>query len=96
MVRAPMLRRVLLLGAALSSLALLSCKGQCRQLSEKLCQCQATTFAKEQCMQRAAAEESRVHPTAAQEATCQSLLANCDCHQIDTPAGKRACGLANP
>lgn len=91
---ASMVRRLILLGAALLPILLLGCKGSCRQLSEKLCDCQVTTVAKTQCLQRAAAEETRLSPTSGDEAVCAGLLESCDCHQIDTPEGKRACGLA--
>lgn len=91
---APMVRKLLFLGAAVLSLLSLGCKGSCRQLSEKLCDCQVTTAAKTACLQRVATEESRIGPKAADEATCQGLLQQCDCHQIDTYEGKRACGLA--
>jgi hypothetical protein len=89
-----MVRRLVFVGAAALSLLSLGCKGSCRQLSEKLCDCQVTTSAKTACLARVASEETRIGPTAAQEATCSQLLQSCDCHQIDTPEGKRACGLA--
>jgi hypothetical protein len=88
-----MLRRFVFVAAA-SSLLALGCKGNCRQLSEKLCDCQVTTVNKTACLQRVASEDDRIGPKAADEATCAKLLDSCDCHQIDTPEGKRACGLA--
>ncbi len=91
---APMVRRLLFVGAAVLPLLLLGCKGSCRQLSEKLCDCQVTTNAKTSCLQRVASEEGRIGPTATDEAVCKQFLDTCDCHQIDTPEGKRACGLA--
>jgi len=91
---APMVRRLLFVGAAALALLVLGCKGNCRQLSEKLCDCQVTTAAKTACLQRVASEEGRIGPKAADEAVCQQFLQTCDCHQIDTPEGKRACGLA--
>ncbi|HVE83347.1 MAG TPA: hypothetical protein VND93_10890 [Myxococcales bacterium] len=88
-------RLVFISAAALPLLALsLGCKGSCRQLSEKLCECQVTTSAKTACLQRASQEETRIAPKSEDEAVCSGLLSGCDCHQIDTPEGKRACGLA--
>ena len=75
-------------------LGLSSCKGNCRQLSEKLCDCFTNSAERETCLRRASSEEARVSPTADDEATCKTLLAGCDCHTIDTPEGKRNCGLA--
>lgn len=78
---------------ATCSLAL-GCKGQCRQLSEKLCECLPTSADRDACLRKASSEEGRVQPTPENEATCAALLPTCDCHAIDTPEGKRACGLA--
>jgi hypothetical protein len=78
---------------ALCGLAL-GCKSQCRQLSEKLCECQPTTADREACLRKASNEEGRIQPTAENEETCAALLPGCDCKAIDTAEGKRACGLA--
>jgi hypothetical protein len=91
-----MVRRLVFVAAALAPLLALGCKGSCRQLSERLCDCQITATAKTACLQRVASEDQRVAPNPEQEATCASLLQSCDCHQIDTPEGKVACGLARP
>ena len=77
-----------------ASLALAGCKGNCRKLSERLCDCQPNSYLKDDCNRRVANEESRVGANATQEATCANLLNTCDCHTIDTPEGKVACGLA--
>jgi len=92
---APMVRRFVFVGAALLPLLLsLGCKGSCRQLSEKLCECQVTASARTACLQRVASEDTRIGPKPEDEAVCAGLLSGCDCHQIDTPEGKVACGLA--
>lgn len=73
------------------------CKGKCRKLSERLCDCQPNTVAKDDCNRRAGTEESRIGTKPEDEALCAQFLNTCDCHTIDTPEGKRACGLArNP
>ena len=89
---------------ALLSLALLGlsgCKGACRELSEKICDCSTTTsLEREVCVRRAANDETIVEPTADNEAFCESKLDSCDCSQdrkgvdLTTPEGKMACGLA--
>lgn len=80
---------ILLLGAGLWG-----CKGSCRKLSEKLCDCQPNTVAKDACLQKVSNEASRETVSAQDEAACAKLMDSCDCHTIDTPAGKKACGLA--
>jgi hypothetical protein len=86
-------RRVLLWALMVSALAGAGCKGKCRSLSEKLCDCADNSSAREICLRRAASEESRLSPTEDQEALCDSLLERCDCSQVNTVEGKRACGL---
>ena len=73
-----------------------ACKGNCRNLAEKLCLCAANTIDKNTCLTTAATEQGRVGTTDADEAVCASLYDGCDCHTINTPQGKVACGLARP
>lgn len=82
-----------ILTVALAS-AVAGCKNSCRVLAEQLCQCSATTALRDACLQKAANEDSRIGPTAADQATCKRLIPTCDCHTIGTPQGKVACGLA--
>jgi len=77
-------------------LVLAGCKGPCRKLSEKLCECEEHKPAKEYCQQRVADKESLYPPTDAEEAGCKLLLDGCNCKEIDTAEGKVACGLARP
>jgi hypothetical protein len=79
---------VLLFGAA--------CKGDCRKLSEKLCNCAANTADKNTCIQTAATEQGRVGTTPQDEQVCAALYDGCDCHTVNTPQGKVACGIARP
>lgn len=73
---------------------LAGCKSTCRQLSEKMCDCSNNTSERTSCLQRVANVESLFPPTAADEATCEGLLEQCDCRLIDTPEGKERCGFA--
>ncbi|WP_225413881.1 hypothetical protein [Stigmatella hybrida] len=75
-------------------LGLFGCKGPCRELSEKLCDCSISSVAREQCVQIAANSEARVTLTAEDEALCEQKLETCDCRQIETDEGKAACGLS--
>ncbi len=70
------------------------CKSPCRQLSERLCDCQASSFDRNTCLQRAATNESTFVPTAGDNQRCAELVEQCDCRLIDTPEGKRKCGFA--
>src|ERR1700716_895123 len=84
--------RLLLISIAV--LALAGCKGKCRQMSERLCDCAGSTFLKDDCRRRASSEESRIKPTAQDELRCTELLKVSDCHFADTEQGKFDCGLA--
>ena len=77
-------------------LATAGCKGKCRQLSEKLCDCTVNTVDKDSCLRTASSNESTRQVSADAEKTCASLLDKCDCRLIDTPQGKINCGLARP
>ena len=73
-----------------------ACKGNCRQLAEKICSCSANTADLNACNQAAGTEQARVGTTPQDEAVCHDLLPGCDCHTINTTDGKQACGLARP
>ena len=66
----------------------------CRQLSERQCDCQASSYDRNTCLQRAATNESTFVPTAGDNQRCAELVEQCDCRLIDTPEGKRKCGFA--
>ena len=86
--------------AALSLLAL-SCKSECRQLAESLCNCSLNSTDQANCLQAAGTAEGANPPSDADNARCMELLpqpdgGGCDCRLIDTPEGKIRCGLARP
>ena len=72
------------------------CKSNCRVLSEKLCDCSLNSTEKNSCLTNASTNEANFVPSAADDATCASLVKTCDCRLIDTPQGKINCGLAWP
>jgi hypothetical protein len=83
---------VLALLAALPFLA--SCSTSCEELAEKICACEATSTARDQCERRAGDLQDARGTSDAEQERCESFLDTCDCYALDTAAGKRACGLA--
>ncbi len=77
-----------------ASVMLGGCKSPCRQLSERQCECQQSSFDRNTCLQRAATQESTVTLTTTDNARCSELVEACDCRLIDTPEGKVKCGFA--
>jgi hypothetical protein len=71
-----------------------ACKSPCLKLAEKTCECEKTSSEREACVRRATDESSRVQVTEKDETLCAALLPGCDCQELATVAGKRACGLA--
>jgi hypothetical protein len=88
--------RILTVLSCCSFLMLVSgCKTQCRQLTEKQCECTANNSEFTSCLQQAANKENTgLLLTQADEDLCESLLPQCDCRLVDTPQGKQRCGLA--
>lgn len=84
------------LASALFALGISGCKSNCRQLSERVCDCALNTLERDECMRRAARADAdpRYAPTPEQDAHCGELLPGCDCHLLDTTDGKKRCGLA--
>ena len=78
----------------LALLGLSGCKGECRKLSEQLCDCAQSNLEQQACLTRASLEDGRIGPLPSDEAVCARLRPGCDCHLVNTPQGKRACGLA--
>ncbi len=76
------------------SLAFAGCKTACRQLSEKMCDCMASSFDRNACLQRAATNDGTAMPGQADNERCAELIEVCDCRLIDTPEGKQKCGFA--
>lgn len=86
---------------SLALLGLTGCKGACRELSEKLCDCSITSLERDACVRRAANDETLFEPTAEDEAVCEEKLPSCDCKNIQNAStpdelleAKQACGLA--
>ncbi len=82
------------LGPLLLGLALWGCSSPCVQLADQICACQNTQTDRNNCNSQESARSDQVNPTSQQEAACSALLNKCDCHTLDTPEGKRNCGLA--
>jgi hypothetical protein len=95
-----MRRPVAIAVLSLALLGLTGCKSACRQLSEKLCDCNTNSVERELCVRRAANDQALVEPTSQDEETCDALLnekdpsKQCTCENYQTDEGKVACGLA--
>lgn len=87
----PTLLLALLLAAALGSSA---CSTPCEELAAKICACEPTRSTIDACERRAADRQSKKDPGESGQARCEKFIDDCDCHAIGTPAGDRACGLA--
>jgi hypothetical protein len=101
MVRALLNRWWTVLACLLACALAAGCKGPCRNLAESLCACARSSADKDACNQNVANEDSRLSPSASDNAFCTTLLTRppdsgvgCDCHLINTTQGKIACGLA--
>jgi len=90
---------------SLALLGLSGCKGACRELSEKVCDCSTNSVQRELCIRRAANDEARVEPTSEEEAVCEQRLGVCKCEVLQPDQdnvseeiinqAKVNCGLAN-
>jgi hypothetical protein len=78
------------------ALVLAGCTSPCVKLAQKLCECETTTEAQDNCKTTASEQESLVDVSSEDEDRCSDLIDGCDCHAIDTPQGKIACGLSRP
>jgi hypothetical protein len=99
-----MRRFALILALASSPAFLAGCKNPCRQLAEKLCDCEPNTSARESCLRDASARDSKYSPTDVDQARCDALLAGdpgCRCEDLTSADSavranaKKNCGLAN-
>lgn len=90
------MRAVLMTFTLVAALLGAGCKSPCRQLAEKLCECATNSVEREGCLREAQRREANPvrEITAEDQKACEALVEQCDCHLIDTAAGKRACGLA--
>lgn len=88
------LRRLLPL-LAFSVVLATGCKSPCLQLAEKLCECEfPDNFQRERCKLEWASQANAVDITSDDEEVCEGLIDRCDCALLETPEGKKACGLA--
>ena len=80
--------------ALLAALAGAACSTPCEELAAEICACEPSRAERDQCERRASRQADVTQPTEADQRRCERLLETCDCHVLDTAAGKRACGLA--
>ncbi len=87
-------KKLAVLVAVVALGVLAACKGPCRQLSEKLCDCSVNTFDRNTCLQKVSSAEGNAVVTSEDNNRCAALVNSCDCRLIDTAQGKINCGLA--
>ncbi len=99
---APPMRRSVAITLLFSALlALVGCKSPCRELSERLCDCEEP-FRRDECIQAVAQREQNVEPSDEDLNACEQRLETCNidpdkretCDFLQTEEGKNACGLA--
>ena len=88
--------RWLLLSALVLPIAAAGCTDPCLALAQKLCDCQTTELGKQNCRTQmlTAYQSARASDLSKSGPECAALVDKCDCHKLDTEAGKKACGLA--
>jgi hypothetical protein len=86
--------RALALAVLVALPALAACSTPCEDLAAKICGCEASTALRDACERRASDLQDQRGTSDAEQNRCDKLVDTCDCHALDTAAGKRACGLA--
>jgi hypothetical protein len=91
-----------LLLAAVALLAGPACTDACMQVQQAICTCSGQTQTEQTaCSDAASAQESLEPPTSEELTACKTLVTTCDqfltdhgCVNLQTEAGRKACGIA--
>ncbi len=88
------LSTLLLAGSLLAGAS--GCTHPCLKLAEQICACEPGQIERETCekQMKSAYDAARPDELDAQASVCSEHLDTCDCHELDTEAGRQACGLA--
>ncbi|RME25501.1 MAG: hypothetical protein D6806_07755 [Deltaproteobacteria bacterium] len=81
---------------ALIALPAAGCGSACRELADKICECQPTRAKQDRCRASVSAADSNIDASDSQEDFCQQILdsGRCTCEALE--AGQYAsCGLSN-
>jgi hypothetical protein len=72
------------------------CTHPCLKLAEQICACEPGQIERETCekQMKSAFDAARPDELDTQASVCSELIDTCDCHALDTEAGRQACGLA--
>jgi len=82
--------------AVAAALPLAGCGSACKELADKICECQPTRAREDRCRRSVSTASSNIDPSDEQESVCQQILDSqrCTCEALE--AGEfAACGLAN-
>jgi hypothetical protein len=88
------MKRFKVIAATLGLLLFAGCASPCVKLAQKICECQPTQNDRDTCNSNVSARADQVEISETDQQTCDALIDTCACHEINTPEGKRACGLA--
>ena len=92
-----------LAAAAVALLALAGCGSACQDLGDRICDCQPAGSLRDNCKSSVKTQvgSGAQKATDSDQALCQQLLQTCVstdaqnlCDWIQTPAGRKACGLS--
>ena len=84
------------LACMLSITVAAGCGNACLSLANQICACLPDDGTRAACVQRAKDSQQSFPLRPEDEQFCQSKLAVCDCHQLQTIQGKQNCGIAFP
>ncbi len=90
------LRALRILACMLSFTVAAGCGDSCRTLADQICLCLPDDGTRAACAQRAKDAEQSFSLRAEDQAFCQRKIDahSCDCNQLQSAAGKEACGIS--
>ncbi len=77
------------------ALVLAGCGSACKDLANRICDCQPTRAKQEQCKRAIDASSKNFDPSDEEEDRCDKLLKQCTCDLIRTGDYHAQCGLSN-
>jgi hypothetical protein len=85
-----------LLFSSVLGLAVAGCGSACKDLANRICDCQPTRAKQDQCKKAVDASSKNFSPSDEEESRCDKLLKQCTCELIRSGNYHAQCGLSNP